>query len=94
MEDLVRTVRYLTDPAHHAEVVELAAKFTKQPASNFADWLFTKKDFYRDPNLMPDVGSLQRSFDLQADLGYVKQRVDAGKHTDLSMLNEALARAK
>ena len=94
MEDLVRTVRYLTDPANHAEVVELAAKFTKQPASNFADWLFTKKDFYRDPNLMPDVASLQRSFDLQADLGYVKQRVDANAHTDLSMLKEASARLK
>lgn len=92
MEDLIRTVRYLTDPTNHAAVVELAAKFTKQPASNFEDWLFSKKDFYRDPNLTPDIGSLQRNFDLQTKLGYIKGHVDASQHADLSILKEALAR--
>jgi len=92
LEDLIRTVRYVTDPANHAAVVELAARVTKQPAANFEDWLFNKKDFYRDPNLTPDIGSLQRNFDLQAELGYIKKRVDARSHADLSVLKEALAR--
>lgn len=94
MEDSVRAVRYLTAAANHQEVVDIAAKFTKQPASNFSDWLFTAKDFYRDPNLLPDLVALQRSFDLQAEMGFVKNSFDVNKYTDLSIVKEAAARVK
>jgi NitT/TauT family transport system substrate-binding protein len=94
MEDAVRAVRFLTDPANHPEVVDIAARFSKQPASNYDDWLFTKKDFYRDRNLLPDLAALQRSIDLQAELGFVKASFAVNDYTDLSIVNEAAARVK
>jgi NitT/TauT family transport system substrate-binding protein len=94
MEDAIRAAHFYLDPANHREVVDIAAKFSKQPASNFADWLFTKKDFYRDPNLLPDLAVLQKSIDLQAELGFVKTSFKIGDYTDLSIVKEAAARVK
>jgi NitT/TauT family transport system substrate-binding protein len=94
MEDAVRATHFYTDTANHAEAVAIAAKFTKQPANNFDDWLFTKKDFYRDPNLLPDLAALQKSIDLQAELGFVKASFAIGDYTDLSIVKEADARIK
>jgi sulfonate transport system substrate-binding protein len=93
MEDALRGVAFLTNPANHATVVGMAATFTKQPASAFNDWLYTHKDYYRVRDLVPDLGPLQHTFDIQAELGYVKARVDAKAVTDLSFLDAALARS-
>src|SRR5215475_5691436 len=46
MEDTVRIVRWYLDPKNHNEVMQIAARVTKQPPERF-DWLFTKKDAYR-----------------------------------------------
>ena len=43
--------------------MEIAARVTKQPAERF-DWMFTKKDTYRDPNMMPNLEALQRNVDM------------------------------
>ncbi len=94
MEDAVRATHFYTDTANHQEAVAIAAKFSKQPASNFDDWLFTKKDFYRDPNLLPDLAALQKSIDLQAELGFVKASFDIKDYTDLAIVKEAAARIK
>ena len=48
MEDALRIVRWYLDPANQMAVTEIAAKITKQPAERFS-WLFTGKDYYRDP---------------------------------------------
>jgi NitT/TauT family transport system substrate-binding protein len=94
MEDAIRAAHFYLDPANHQEAVDIAAKFTKQPASNYQDWLFTKKDFYRDPNLLPDLTALQTSIDLQAELGFVKTSFKIGDYTDLSIVKEAAGRVK
>jgi len=93
IEDALRGMAFLTNPANHAAVVGMAANFTKQPASAFDEWLYTHKDYYRVRDLVPDLGPLQHTFDIQAELGYVKARVDAKAYTDLSFLDAALARS-
>ncbi len=40
MEDTLRIVRWYLDPANHKEVMEIAARITKQPPERF-DWVFT-----------------------------------------------------
>jgi NitT/TauT family transport system substrate-binding protein len=94
MEDAVRATHFYIDPANHQEAVDIAAKFTKQPGSNYEGWLFTKNDFYRDPNLLPDLVALQKSIDLQAELAFVKTSFDIKKYTDLSIVEEAASRIK
>jgi sulfonate transport system substrate-binding protein len=89
LEDYLRMVRFYTDPANHDEAVAIAASFMKLPTSTFQDWLFTKKDYYRDPAGRIDVASLQRTYDVQRELGFLKSNIEAGRYVDLSIVEEA-----
>ncbi|HEX3441875.1 MAG TPA: ABC transporter substrate-binding protein [Pseudolabrys sp.] len=93
MEDTLRIVHWYLDPANHKEVMEICAKLTKQPAERF-DWVFTTKDNYRDPNMLPDLKTLQSNVDMVKDLGFINASVDISKHADLSLVQEAAKRLK
>jgi sulfonate transport system substrate-binding protein len=93
MEDSVRIVRWYLDPANHKEAMEICARVTKQPAERFS-WVFTNKDNYRDPNMMPDMAALQRNVDLTRDLGFIKASFDVNKFADLSVVQDAAKRLK
>ncbi len=56
--------------------------------------LFTKNDYYRDPDMMPDLKALQRNVDTTADMGFIKSRFDVKQHSDLSLIEEAAKRLK
>jgi sulfonate transport system substrate-binding protein len=91
MEDTIRIVRWYLDPKNQKEAAEIAARITKQPAERFG-WLFTKEDYYRDPNMIPDLDALQRNVDMTKDLGFMKDSLDVKKHSDLSIVQEAAKR--
>jgi sulfonate transport system substrate-binding protein len=93
MEDSLRIVRWYLDPKNHDEVMQIAARVTKQPPERF-DWIFTKKDAYRDPNMLPDLAALQRNVDMTRDLGFVRGTIDVKKHADLSLVEEAAKRLR
>ncbi len=94
MEDTLRAVRFYLDPANHKEAVEIAARFSKQPAERFDSWLFTKKDYYRNPNFIPDLDALQANINLQHELGFLKASFNVRKYADPSLLAEAAQRLK
>jgi NitT/TauT family transport system substrate-binding protein len=90
LTDTIRARRFLTDPVNHDEVVKIAADFAKQPADNLKAWLFTKeRDYYRDPDDLPNLDALQANIDMQQQLGFLKARFDVGPYADLSMVKEA-----
>jgi sulfonate transport system substrate-binding protein len=93
LEDAVRAVRYLTDPKNHDAVVAIAAKLTKQPPERM-QWVYTKEDLYRDPNMLPDIAGLQRAVDAQQVVGFLKAKIDVKPYVDLSLVKEAAARIK
>jgi sulfonate transport system substrate-binding protein len=92
-EDYIRSLRWYMDPANHSQVVELVSKFTKVPPQQL-QWIFTKRDFYRDPNAMPDLAAIQRSIDMLKEFNFIKADLDVRKHADLSIIQEAAARIK
>jgi NitT/TauT family transport system substrate-binding protein len=98
MEDSIRAARWFLDPKNHKEAVEIAARVSKRPAASFDKWLFLKAgqdgDYYRDPNLMPDLKALQANLDLTTELGLLKGKVNVAKHSDLSIVREAAKRLK
>jgi sulfonate transport system substrate-binding protein len=98
MEDSIRAVHWWLDPRNHKEAVEIAARVSKRPAESFDKWLFIKAgqngDYYRDPNLVPDLDALQANVDLQQQLGLLKASIDIKKHADLSIVQEAGKRVK
>src|SRR6202011_4411258 len=92
-EDFIRSTRWYMDPANHATVVEIVSKFTKAPPQQL-QWIFTKQDFYRDPNLAPDVAAIQRSIEMLKEFNFVKADLDVKKFTDLTIIEEAALRIK
>jgi NitT/TauT family transport system substrate-binding protein len=92
MEDYVRTLRYLLDPAHHDEAVALLAQVTKREPAYFDSWAFTKQDYFRDPQALPNLDALQANIDLQQKLGFLRSQFDVKKHADLSLAEEAAKR--
>ena len=93
MEDMLVIERWFMDPKNHKEVTEIAGKMMKAPPERF-DWLFTKKDYYRNPDMLPDLKALQANIDLTHQLGFIKARMDVSKYTDLSLVQDAAKRLK
>jgi sulfonate transport system substrate-binding protein len=98
MEDALRQERWYFDPANHKEAVEIAAKVTKAPPAAFDSWLFEKKgedgDYYRDPNGVPAIASIQSGIEEQQKLGLLKERIEVKNYVDLSLVEEAAKRLK
>jgi ABC-type nitrate/sulfonate/bicarbonate transport system substrate-binding protein len=92
LEDNLRLVRWCLDDANHDRVVAIAAKLTKQPPERFADWLFKKGDYYRDPDMLPDLKALQTNIDLQREVGLLREAIDVHDNVDLSLIKEAAHR--
>src|SRR5882724_10274582 len=93
MEDMLRIERWFLDPKNHKEVTEIAGKMMKAPPERF-DWLFTKQDYYRNPDMLPDLKALQSNINLTHELGFIKAPMDVRKYTDLSLAEEAAKRLK
>ena len=49
-------------------------------------------DYYRDPNLLPNLKALQANIRLQRELGFLKASIDVKKYADLSLVQEAAKR--
>ena len=94
LEDYVRTIRWYMDPANHQAAVEIVSKFFKLPPENFDAWLFTKKDWYRNLDAIPDFDAMQAAINGQRDLGFIKASPDIKTYADLSMVKAAAARIK
>jgi len=92
MEDYGAVLRWYYDPANHKEAVALTAGFLKRPPAAFESWLFTNKDFYRDPDGKPDLQVVQSSIDKVKELGFIKETLDVSKHADLTIIDEAAKR--
>src|ERR1700684_3547274 len=58
LEDVIRAVRWYTDPKNHDEAAGIVARLNKAPPARM-EWPFTDRDQYRDPNGMPNLAALQ-----------------------------------
>jgi len=92
-EDTLRIVHWYLDPANHEATMEILGTLTKRPPQIF-DWVFTKRDVYHDPDMVPDLAALQKNVDLTHDLGFTKSSFDVKAYSDLSMVEEAAKRLK
>jgi sulfonate transport system substrate-binding protein len=91
LEDTMRIEHWYLDPKNHDAVAEIAGRVTKQPPDHFS-WLFTKNDYYRAPDMRPDLDALQKNVELAHDLGFVKASLDVKTHSDLSLIADAAKR--
>ena len=90
-EDEIREWHWYLDPKNHDAVAQIASDLTKQPPERFG-WLYTKTDYYRAPNMVPDLDALQKNVDMTKALGFVNASFDVKAHSDLSLIKEAAKR--
>ena len=64
----------------------------KVPVERLDKSTYNENDVYFDRNGMPDMKALQADVDLAADFGFLKERIDLTKYTDLSIMDEAMKR--
>jgi sulfonate transport system substrate-binding protein len=93
MEDILRITRWYLDPANHKEAIEIAGRAVKMPPERL-DWAFTKKDYYRNPDMIPNLEALQKNIDTTHRLGFIPASFDVKKYVDLSVIEEAVKRLK
>jgi len=93
MEDRLRAQRWYTDPANKEKATEIIANFLKMPPQQLG-WLFSKADYYRHPDGLPDPDSIQASLGALKEFGFLKGDIDVKKHMDISLIQEAAARLK
>ena len=93
-EDWQRAMRWYYDPKNRAEAIKILSNFTKQPPSAYEEWVFTKHDYYRNPDVIPNVKALQSNLDVQKELGLLKISIDVNKYADLSLAEEAAKRPR
>lgn len=92
MEDFMRAQRWFLDPKNRTDVLAVVSSFTKLPPSYYDGYLYTARDYYRDPRGLPDMAALQHSIDVQVELGFLKAPLDVKAYSDLSLVKEAASR--
>lgn len=91
-EDLQIGTKWLLDPANRDAALKLVSSVTKKPAAEYASWLFTKDDYFHDPEVRPNLAALQSNLALQKKLGFLKIDLDVKQYADLSLVDEAAKR--
>ena len=84
LEDYVLALDYARDPKNRDDVITLVADVTKLPREVLASFLLTPQDYYMDPNALPDVDAIQKTFDFLRESGLLKTQLDAKAVVDLS----------
>jgi sulfonate transport system substrate-binding protein len=92
LEDYRRVLGWYNNPTNHEVAVKVVAGFTKLPEARFSGWIFTNKDYYRDPNAKVDVEALQKNVDVQHKLGFLRQPLTVGPYVDMTLAQEAIDR--
>ena len=93
-EDHVRALRWFQDPANHKEAVAIIAAFMKQPPEQL-DYLFSDKDYYRDPYAHVNAPGIQSVIDVSKELGLLPATIAVEpKHVDRTFTQEAERRIR
>jgi len=92
LEDNIRMRRWMFDPKTRMDAVKQLADTTKIPVERFADWVYTKGDYYYDPNAMVDVARLQKNIEDMKTAGIIPATIEAQRYVDMSLAQEAAAR--
>jgi sulfonate transport system substrate-binding protein len=91
-EDMLIANHWMLDARNRKEAIQLVANFNKAPIEEFSEWVFTKEDNYRDPDIRPNLAYLKRNMETMLALGIFKEGFDVYAYSDLSLLDDAKKR--
>ncbi len=86
--DQMRAIQFLFDPKNREKALDLVAKATKAPKSNFADYVFTNDDYRRAPDMQVNPEFIQNSIEQGVAAGRAKS-LKAADYVDYSVAKAA-----
>jgi sulfonate transport system substrate-binding protein len=92
LEDNMRMRRWMFDPKTRVQAVQQLADTTKIPAEALGEWVYTKGDYYYDPQARIDAARLQKNVDTMKAAGIIPTTIDVAPYVDMSLVTEAAAR--
>jgi NitT/TauT family transport system substrate-binding protein len=91
-EDQIRARRWFLNPENRKAALALASNVTKLPESRL-EYAFTKQDFYRSPDLRPDIALIQKEINESVKLKVLPKPVTISPtYVDLSLIEDAKRR--
>lgn len=91
-EDFLRARRWIVDPKNRDQALKMVSDETKVPVSGLSHWMFTGRDYYRDPDGLPNLEAIQRNIDQANQAGILPVTIKITDHVDLSFMQEAKRR--
>jgi sulfonate transport system substrate-binding protein len=91
-EDFLRSRRWFLDPKNRDDAIKLVSGVTKRPPASYQSWLLTNRDWFRDPNGMPNVDMIQRNIDASVKAKTLDAGLSVKDYVDTSFLQEARKR--
>jgi len=92
LEDNMRMRRWMFDPKTRMDAVRQLSDQTKIPAEALAAWVYSKGDYYYDPEARVDVARLQHNVETMKEAGIIPTSIDVRPYVDMSLVKEAAAR--
>jgi ABC-type nitrate/sulfonate/bicarbonate transport system substrate-binding protein len=90
--DYMRALHWFLDPHNRTAALDILARVTHKPLKDL-QFAFTSHDFYRAPDLMPNIPALQREIDEDVKLGVLPKPITVSpKYVDLSLVEAAAKR--
>jgi NitT/TauT family transport system substrate-binding protein len=87
--DYMRAVRWFLDSRNRNEALAILVAVTHKPLKD-VEFAFTPHDFYRAPDLMPDIAAVEREIDEDVALGVLPEQIAVStKYVDLSLIKAA-----
>jgi len=92
LEDHIRAVQWLLDPAHREEMLAIASDVTKAKPETLR-YTYTAVDQFHAPDAKPDVAGTQHAIDIENKYGLIHETLTvAPKYVDLGPVEEAAKR--
>ncbi len=89
LTDYMRAVRWFLDPKNRTEALAILTAVTHKPLQDL-QFAFTPRDFYRSPDLLPDIPAVQKEIDEDVKLGVLPKAITVSpKYVDLSLVKAA-----
>ena len=89
MEDYARSMKWYQDPKNRDAALKIISEIAKRSPESLY-YIFTKLDYYRDPNLLPNIPGIQKTIDFSHEVGFLKEKITVSPtFVDLSFVEEA-----
>jgi NitT/TauT family transport system substrate-binding protein len=93
-EDNIRMRRWMFDPKNRLTAIKQVSDLTKIPVDQYADWLYTNRDYYYRPDASIDIDRFQQNVNTMKEAGIIPTAIDVRPYMDMSIVKEAAARIK